>query len=313
MQSARNKQLLFSLILLSVITIIAYFLSITDGQFELDKKMFQVDDQTKINRVVFESAGKKVIVSYDGTSWKINNKYPADRQLVKVLFATLLQIAPKRPASETLKDSISKSLQSSGTKVSLFEGKDLKKEFYAGSNSDHTQTYFQQNSELPYLVTIPGYRVDPSQVFQLDENGWRDKRVFNFNWRNLKDISVRYPAEPKRDFKINLRQKLLSMEDVEVTDTTRLSRFVDDLYSLEADQIVKVGEKPPMDTLFMQLTSFELVVSDIASRKFKLEVKQWKLGQPQLAGVSNDSLLLLFDKTKIFRIAKTKDYFKKRE
>jgi hypothetical protein len=119
--------------------------------------------------------------------------------------------------------------------------------------------------------------------------------------------------KPKRDFKINLRQKLLSMEDVEVTDTTRLSRFVDDLYSLEADQIVKVGEKPPMDTLFMQLTSFELVVSDIASRKFKLEVKQWKLGQPQLAGVSNDSLLLLFDKTKIFRIAKTKDYFKKRE
>jgi hypothetical protein len=311
MQTSKNKQLLFSLVILSIITAFAYYLTGKDGQLELDKKMFQVEDQTKIDRVTLETAKSKVVISYDGTSWKVNNRYPADLKIVKVLFATLLQVVPKRNASESLRDSISKSLQSKGTKVSLFEGQVLKKEFFAGANADRTQTYFQQNNENPYLVAIPGYRVDASQVFQLDENGWKDKRVFNFNWRNLKDISVNYPEDPKRDFNINLNQKLLSVEGVEVTDTTRLSRFVDDLYTLAGDQIVKAGQNQSIDSLFAQSTAFHIMVSDIASRNFKLEIKQWKPGQYQIAGLVNDSLPMLFDKTKVFRIAKTKEYFKK--
>ncbi len=311
MQPSKNKQLLLSLVILSIITGFAYYLTGKDGQLELDKKMFQVEDQTKIDRVTLESVKGKVVISYDGTSWKVNNRFPADRKLVKVLFATLLQVVPKRNASESLRDSISKSLQSEGIKVSLFEGQDLKKEFFAGANADRSQTYFQQSDAVPYLVAIPGYRVDASQVFQLDENSWRDKRVFNFNWRNLKNISVNYPGDSKRDFKISLVQKLLSVDGVEVTDTTRLSRFVDDLYTLEGDQIVKAGQNQSIDSLFAQSTSFQVMVSDIASRNFKLEIKQWKSGQYQIAGLVNDSLPMLFDKTKVFRIAKTREYFKK--
>jgi hypothetical protein len=313
MQSTKNKRLSVSLILLLAITILAYFLTGKDGQLELDKKMFQVEDQTKIDRVTLESAKGNVVVSYDGTSWKVNNRYQADRKLVKVLFATLMQVVPKRKVSENLQDSISKALKGSGTKVSLFEGQQLRREFYAGASTDHTQTYFQQNNEQAYLVAIPGYRIDASQVLQLDESGWRDKRVFNFNWRNLKAISVTYPDDPKRNFNINLVQKLLSIEDVEVADTTRLSRFVDDLYSLEGDQWVTLGKSASVDSLFNTPTSFQVAVSDIAARNYRLNVKQWKQGQPLLAGVLNDTVRLLFEKTRLFRIAKTKEYFKKRD
>jgi preprotein translocase subunit YajC len=313
MHFAKNKQLLVSLLFLLVITLLAYFLAGKDGQIKLDKKMFQVEDQSKIDRVVFVSAKGIIDLHYDGVSWKVNNKYPADMQLVKVLFATLLQVVPKRAIGETIKDSVANSLQNAGTKVSLFQGRELKKEFYAGANADRSQTYFQQNNEIPYLVAITGYRVDASQVFQLDENAWRDKRVFSLNWRNLKDISVNYPTDSKGDFHINLQQKLLSIENVDVADTTRLSKYVDDLYSLEGDQIVTKGLVPKVDSVFQESIRFQVTVSDNASRKFKLDVIQWKSGQYQIAGWVNDSIPMLFDKTKIFRIAKTKDYFKKRE
>ncbi len=311
MQTIKNKRLLLLLIALSAITLLAYIFTRSDGQLSLDKKMFAAADQTKIDRVVMESFRGKVKISYDGTAWKVNTKYVADRQLVKVLFATLLQVVPKRPSNEKVKDSISIFLKKNGTHVSLYEGNELIKSFYAGANADRTQTYFQQGNDLPYLVTIPGYRVDASQVFELDENGWRDKRVFNFNWRNLKNINITYPQDSRRDFKIDLLQNLLSIQDVAIADTTRLSNFVDDLYTLAGDQLITKGKNESIDSLFNQEISFHVNVTDIAGRKFSLNVLQRKKGKNQIAGMLNDSIPMLFEKTKIFRIAKSKDFFKK--
>jgi hypothetical protein len=313
MQAAKNKRLLLSLITLVVITLVVYFYTRADGQLALDKGMFQVEDQTKIDRVVMQSAQEKIEVSYDGTSWKVNNIYLADRKLVKVLFATLLQVVPKRPIGERIKDSISTSLTSGGVHVSLYVGSELVKSFFVGANSDRTQTYFQQDGNKPYLVTIPGYRVDASQIFGLDEGSWRDKRVFNFNWRNLKDITVTYSQEVKDNFVIDLQQKLLSIQGVALADTTRLSNFVEDLYTLSGDQLIKRGINSHTDSLFTSSPAFRVEVTDIAGRNYSLTVLSWKHAQTQLSAIVNDSVSMLFDKSKIFRIAKTKEYFKKRE
>ncbi len=312
MQEKKNKQRLLSLMILSIITLLVYLFSLNDGQLKLDKQFFQVEDQTKIDGVILQSSKGKVEITYDGTAWKVNKKFLADRQLVKVLFATLLQVVPKRAVSESVKDSISNAIKKSGTQVSLYEGSELIKSFYAGANADRTQTYFQLEDNQPYLVTIPGYRVDASQVFELDESGWRDKRVFNFNWRNLKDISVSYPKDKTRDFKIDLHQKVLIIQEVEIADTTRLSNFVDDLYTLAGDQIIKRGTSASMDSLFHQPVSFQVSINDIANRNYSLKVLQWKSGQSQIPAILNDSLPMLFDKNKIFRIAKTREYFRKR-
>ena len=312
MQEKKNKQRLLSLIVLSIVTMLVYLFSLDDEQLKVDKQLFQVEDQTKIDGVVLQSNRGKVEITYDGTAWKVNKKFMADRQLVKVLFATLLQVVPKREVGESVKDSISSAIKKSGTQVSLYEGSELIKSFYAGANVDRTQTYFQLEDNQPYLVTIPGYRVDASQVFELDESGWRDKRVFNFNWRNLKNISVSYPKDKALDFNIDLKQKLLIIQEIEITDTTRLSNFVDDLYTLAGDQLVKKGTSASTDSLFNQSVNFQISITDIANRNYLLKVLQWKSGQSQIPAILNDSLLMLFNKNKIFRITKTKGYFKKR-
>ncbi len=42
-------------------------------------------------------------------------------------------------------------------------------------------------------MNIPGYRVYVSGIFELDESGWREKRVFAFNWQNFQKLDAHFP------------------------------------------------------------------------------------------------------------------------
>src|SRR5688572_11911837 len=106
MQEKRNKRLFVLLIALLVATAAAYWFSGEERNAEIDKKLFQRVDLKTIDEVVLESGSGTVTLKLDGSRWKINNQYEADRNLIDVLFATLQQAEPKRPLASSLQDSI---------------------------------------------------------------------------------------------------------------------------------------------------------------------------------------------------------------
>ncbi|HRG79324.1 MAG TPA: hypothetical protein PL167_06920, partial [Cyclobacteriaceae bacterium] len=160
MQAKRNLQLLVSLVILTSLCFVFIFIGNRSNTIEVDKDLFRVEDQTQINKVVLESSGKQVELRYDGSKWVVNNLFEADRQLVTVFFATIMQAEPKRPVSEALQDSVNQYIQRNGIHIKLLEGETMVKDFWASGNDRKTETYFQlPGDKTPYLVTIPGYRV----------------------------------------------------------------------------------------------------------------------------------------------------------
>ncbi|HTJ53580.1 MAG TPA: hypothetical protein VL443_29200 [Cyclobacteriaceae bacterium] len=312
MQEKKNIRLLISLVILIALTGLVYWLSLEKSTIEIDKTIFRVDDFKTIDEVTFNSKGNTVTLKFDGTRWRVNDLYEADRHLVDVLFATLQQAEPKRPVAASIKDSISNEILNNGVKVSLkASGKDLKV-FYAGGNLSKTQAYFLDGKDAPYIMVIPGYRVYASGILELDENGWRDKRVFNFSWRNFKEFTAQFPTQAKQNFRAAYFNNFFGVEGLAESDTIKLNAFMDGMMRLSADNFIKAGYSARYDSLIKTNPAMIIEIKDIADRKYPLIIFNPLRKDPYVLGVFGNNEAVLFQHDKIAPLVRGKDYFIKK-
>jgi hypothetical protein len=311
MKRTGNIALLVWLVVLILTTAVVYYVEQYDRPAVVDPSLFRAPDQNKIDRVVLESQDRRVTLRYDGTRWRVNDKYDADRHLIDVLFATFSKAVPKRPVSVHRLDSANAQLDTFGTTVSLFEGTTLQKKFQAGGDPAGTESWFREsNSRKVYLVAIPGYRVYVSGIFKLDEGGWRDKRIFNFNWRNFKTLEVRYPGDPSSDFVFRREGTEFTVLGIDRADTTRANAFLDDILRLSADQILLPGTSKKYDSVAATRPLVSYTVSDIAGRTITLKLFPALARDPLEAGRAFGGETVLFDRRKTFPILKKRSYFR---
>jgi len=312
-QQKRNIRSLMLLLVLSTVTVAIYWGGKDPNSSSVDKTMFRVEDLQSVNEVTLESDTNKVDLKYAGSRWVVNGQYAADRQLIELLFATLQQAEPKRAVTTAWRDSISQALKKSGVKVSLVsEGKTLKS-FYAGGNPQKTQAYFQlSSSDNPYIMAIPGYRVYTSGVFELNENGWREKRVFNFNWRNFKDLKVFNLAHPQQDFTVEFTGRYFGIKELPNADTLKLNNYLDAVSLVQVLQYGTAGSSHSnqYDSLIATAPVVKIDVRDVAGKIFSLSLYDALPHDQQVLGkVDNEPVL--FRKRDAGALMKTRDYFKK--
>jgi hypothetical protein len=305
----RNSRLLILLIALVSATGALFFYSNRD-QSGVDKAIFEVVDQDRLDRITLTSSLQKVVLKFDGTTWKVNTDHEADRQLITVLFATIVQTQPKRRLTGSQFDSVSKRMAEMGTRVALWEGEVLRKDYLVCSNEEKTETYFQlAGEEAIHLVSIPGYRVDIASIFELGENGWRDKRIFNFNWQNFKELRAHLPRNFNQDFSVSLANGLFSIAEVSVTDTTKLSHFLESVFKLQAAQILSKTESATYDSLLKTLPTVELVIQDISKRNFELKIYGAQKGSPWVVGKMNQTEVVFLSPPAAASLSVGRDYF----
>jgi hypothetical protein len=306
MQEKRNKRLLITLVVLLAATAATVWYGKRDNTFEVDDTIFRKADLREVNEVVLQSPAGKIDLKYLGSAWKVNEVYNADRNMIEVLFATLGQAKPKRPVAQSQQDSISKAIEKSGVKVSLISGGKTVEEFFAGGNEAKTQAYFKSvEAGTPYVMSIPGYRVYVSGIFELNEKGWRDKYVFGFNWRNFKNLEARFPKREADNFLVEMDDNFFGIKGVQ-TDTAKMNNFLDAVSLLTVDEYI--DPSPTLDSLSQKDPLFVLTITDIAEKKYELKI--FSADSRQFFGqVGNDWSVL--HENKIRAILHPKRYFLK--
>jgi hypothetical protein len=304
MQEKRNKRL-FLLFLLLVLTtaVLVYTQEGREEKFE-QTTIFKVEELKAIDKVELRSLQDTIQLSFSGNRWMVNGSEPADRDMVDVLFATLLQAEAKRPVGESKNDSLVQGLQQTGVTVSLFEQGIVEKRFVAGGNATKSEAYFVSEAGQAYVMQIPGYRVYVSGVFELPESDWRDKFVFAFNWTNFKSIEVKFPSKPTDNFEIKMLDDYFGIEGMP-TDTTRLNDFLDAVSLLTVDKYVSA------DSLQQQMPVLTITVSDIADRQYKLAVYSLS-DKGKTACYLNDKQAAWIDSRKLARLIRNRDFFIKK-
>jgi hypothetical protein len=299
-QEKRNKILLLSLVGLTLASGGFYFLT-QDEQASVDKSIFKVEALEQVDRVELTYAEDTVAIAYTSSRWRVNDRYPADPNMIDVLFATLREAEPKRPVARALSDSIASSLKQKGIRVTLFSGKSVLKSFLAGGNAAKTQAFFmEEGSDEVYLMAIPGYRVYASGIFEIGEGGFRSKYVFDFNWRNFKSLKASFPATPKENFEVSMGKEFFTIQGMSSVDTAKLNSFLDRVSVLEVD------EYPGGTVLGVDKPVMVITIEDVASRKYELEILP-PLNGRAMARVNSE--LVFFDNRRIQPLLKPRSFF----
>jgi hypothetical protein len=309
----RNKIQFIVFLLLLTATVTLYFLTLRSSTNSIDPSLFKIEHLERIDHIILESAKGKTDLRFREGKWKVNNEFDADKRLIDVLFATIEQAVPKRTISQSKSDSISKSVADLGTVVSFFEGEEVKKKFIAGGNPEKTQAYFQLPEGATYVMSIPGYRVYVSGIFEADANLFRDKRVFNFNWRNFKSLEATFSSEPKEDFKVSFKDKAFGIEGISAIDTTKLNDYLDAVSLLDVSEYLSKEQIVQNDSLLRTAPAFSVEVKDIAGRSYLLEVFSPSIGKTVVLGRIGKTDVVAFDRDNIAPLAKKKTYFIRRE
>lgn len=301
-QQKRNLRLLISLATLTVVTAAIAFIQL-DANSDVDRNIFKVETLDQIDHIVLEGKDARVELTYNGIGWSLNNQDDADHQMITLLFATLENVKSKRPLPKSLSDSVYNQIITSGVSVSLYAENELITQFYAGGNSRKTESYFTFEKDIPYIVEIPGYRVYVNYVFEMPAYGWKDKRVFNFNWRNFKSLTTIFPGNPQAGFNIEMDNQFFNIKGVLNSDTTRINDFLDAVSLLEAD------ENLPPQEIDTSVFFLKIKVEDIASRSISLNLYSSQESS-SLVGKDDKNNFYRFNKNKIDLINRPKDYFK---
>jgi hypothetical protein len=262
----RNRSLVISLLVLLCATGGTYFLLNTESKPEINPALFKVEDLKSIDHILLETKTKKTALSYNGTRWLVNDDHPADPRMIELIFATLLQAEPKRPVPSAKKDSLRSVIEQKGVKVSLISKGEIQKTFYAGGNISKTQSYFlEPASKEIYVMAIPGYRVYVSGIFEMPERGFRDKYVFNINWKNFRNLKAEFPEHPRENFTLSLKKNVVAIDGIEKADTAKLNTFLDQVSLLTIDQYADSAQFDHENKTMMRIT-----IEDIADRKYQL-------------------------------------------
>lgn len=304
MQEKRNKLLFAVLVVLIASTTVIYFLGNETTEEVKNKDLFQLADSKVINRVELASATGKVTLTFNGTRWMVNDTEAADRDMIDVLFATVLQAEVKRPIAENRNDSVAVEVKATGVNVKFFEGDAIRKTFIAGGNAKKTEAYFIDETGNAYLMNIPGYRVYVSGVFELTEKQWWDKYVFAFNWSNFRNLAVTYPNKVDNNFTISLQEEYFAIDNLP-TDTTKLNDFLDAVSLLTVDEFIEIDSLKDVEPVLT------VQVSDIANRIYTLSILPY-VQAGKTACVVKQNHLAWIDNRKLARLVKNREFFRKK-
>ena len=278
----------------------------------IDPSLFKIEGMDKIDRVVMESKKGRIDLHFNGSRWSVNNKMDADQQLMDVLFATIEQAKPKREVGKTISKEVTQQLSTDGVTISWMEGDVLKKKFIAGGNEQKTEAYFQQSDGKSYVMTIPGYRVYVSGIFEIEEGMWRDKRVFNFNWPNFRGLEVKFPSSPDESYEILIKNAQFHIDGISKVDTTKVNEYLDGAFQLNAKEFLSAQKRAPYDSILKTAPAFVVEVKDIANRTYLLEVYPPQAGQEDVLGRIGGSEVAVFERSTIISLARRRNYFQQK-
>ena len=300
----RNQNIGLLMVLVGVLFSIFFVYRFLPGDQVVDKALFRVADIASIDQVVLKSKSGTINLSLVGSRWKANGM-PADADMIQVLMATLAQAEPRRPVSKRISDSTATALMNDGVLVSLYSANKMIHSFYAGGNLQRTQACFMKQGEsTPYVMVIPGYRVYVAGIFEVDEAGWLDRRIFNFNWRNFSSLNVNHPASAD-DYEVTFDGKIFSVAGI-VTDTARLNTFLDDLSLLQADRLVL--NDALRDSLVNQRPEVTFQVKTLSGEVYSLSLFPTS-GSGSVYGLTGSGPIAVFDQRAVSRIMRRRQWF----
>ena len=214
----------------------------------INEMKFSVSDTAGINQITISSNKFTNVLSKGSGSWKVNETYFLDPSMHKVLMSVLNQVRVKRTVPKTDLESISEDILNNGYKIEIKSSSEPNRIFYAGGNGI-SLSYFMDEDKIPYIVHLPGYESYVTGIFEVAENDWRDRLIFETSWLGIKSLDLTYPGNESDNISIKAENNLYRVAGVTRLDTAGLMGFLDKISYFYTDQFIDGGQVKAYDSL----------------------------------------------------------------
>ena len=203
----KNGILILVTFLLAVVAVWLIMRS-QSGTVKEELRDFAVKDTGAVTKIFLaDRADRTIELEREGNRWHLNKKYYARRDAVKILLETLKNISVKSMVAKQSYNTIIKQLSTSGIKCEIYMNGKQKpdKVIYVGSETPDTKGTFMmlENSSVPFVTEIPGFEGYLTPRFFLNEQEWRDKTVFDVNYKDIRSVQAVYHPDSMRSFRID--------------------------------------------------------------------------------------------------------------
>lgn len=283
------------LILVLVLAVIALVLSLENRKSTLEKDIsaFAIDDTATVTKIFMaDRTGDEVLLEKVGSGyWELNDTLKARKEGVEDLINTMSKLAIRAPVSKSSYNNVIKQLASSAVKVEIYQIKPrinlfdlvklfpretLTKTYYVGHPTpDNLGTFMLiEGSEVPFVVSQPGFRGYVAARFSPRVNDWRDHTIFSKRPEQIKSIEIEFPAQPEESFRIEKtgenRVRLIQTATNTVMDgfdTTRVIEFINAFRNIRFEAVLDAADKQLIDSIVSTRPAHIITLSDTSDKR----------------------------------------------
>lgn len=274
-------------------------------------------DTAAITKISYSTDSSSVFLALKGKDkWKVNNKFNARENLIKLMMVGLAKAEVKRPVAEENKEKVLKYLSSKGVKVKI-EGDEKTVSFLIISNENDANSsyYLAEGSKEPLIIYVPGFSGDMTNLFKLDESGWRSKELFRSNPMTIQNIKVTYPSQPQSSFEIIYTEgRNFRIPGVINMDSTRLFTYLLQYEQVNVDNYITENKDLILEKLKKEKPNAIIELKDIDPLKSKtvLLFGESRVNKGIYCVIKESSELVVIKPETLMRLLVRKELFNKK-
>ncbi len=237
-----------------LLAIIALLLILTNSKHTFNRVIsdFAIHDTSTVSKIFMsdKSNNQVTLTREESGLWNLNSKYKVRKDAIKTLLTTLMRVSVLEPVSKAAHNSAIKRLAANSVKIEiyqhiyrikifnwikLFPHEKLTKTYYVGGTTQNNiGTYMlMENSSVPFITYIPGFRGFISIRYSAMEDDWRDHTIFNQRLPDLRSVKLEFPGNPEQSYIVvsndnnffTLRS-LSGNKQIEILDTLKVLDFL---------------------------------------------------------------------------------------
>ncbi|MEQ8473822.1 MAG: hypothetical protein RIC35_21680 [Marinoscillum sp.] len=292
----QNRNLLFVFLGLALVNVLFLLVGDSFRGVSFDEDKFVVNDTTNIFSI---QIGDNELKKLDG-EWIVNDTYPVDQSLKRVLFLIMQRVQVKKPVDVELTNAIE-------VKIA---GEDPLS-FTVSGNPTKTKTYFSlEGKDEVYEVEIPGYKEYVGGIFELNADQWRDRLVMNESWRTIQVLTLDYMDPEIDDVKITFDKDFFLVEDISPIDSNLVVNYLNQFQYFQANEWVSKGRFPKYDSLSVKPPLATLTIESINDEvPYILEIFPKMPGERFFLVKLYDQSMLVIDDRRMVNILLRKNDF----
>jgi hypothetical protein len=173
---------------------------------------FAIADTSKIGRIDISSSdgNAATIARGEGSTWIVNDKFPARRDAIDLILKTLHLLEIKHPVSAGSRENVIRMMAGRHSYVKVYDrkGKFIKGYYVGIMTPDQRGTYMILErpgigrTEIPYVMTMKTFYGYLTSRFFTDETDWRDLTLFRYSKLDFNRVEVTNHLYPERSFAI---------------------------------------------------------------------------------------------------------------